>query len=111
VGELEDFDLYRFVGSIEVGDGRTGLAAVAVGPAAGVDGGGAALAALGGGGRVFEHQWMVGELLGRLIWVEKGWKEELSSGLGDGSGHGGRRRRSWSLGEPVWLGREEEWRG
>jgi hypothetical protein len=98
VGELEDFKLYRFVGSIEVGDGRTGLAAVAVGLAAGVDGGGASLAALGGGGRVVEHQYKVGELLGGLIRVEKGWKEELGSGLGGGGGHGGQRRRSWGTG-------------
>ena len=30
--------------------------------------------ALGGGGRVVEHRWEVGELVGESIWVEEGQK-------------------------------------
>ena len=37
-------------------------------------GGGGAPAALGGGGRVVEHRWEVGELVGESIWVEEGRK-------------------------------------
>ena len=30
--------------------------------------------ALGGGGRVVEHRWEVGELVAESVWVEKEWK-------------------------------------
>ena len=40
MGELEDFELYRFVGSIEVGDGRRCAPRGEQRAAAGVDGGG-----------------------------------------------------------------------
>ena len=40
VGELEDFELYRFVGLIEVGDGRRCAPRGEQRAAAGVDGGG-----------------------------------------------------------------------
>ena len=40
VGELEDFELYRFVSSIEVGDGRRCAPRGEQRAAAGVDGGG-----------------------------------------------------------------------
>jgi len=42
--------------------------------AAGGRGSGGAPAALGGGGRVVEHRWEVGELVGESIWVEEGRK-------------------------------------
>ena len=44
------------------------------GRAAGGRGGGGAPTALGGGGRVVEHRWEVGELMGESIWVEEGRK-------------------------------------
>ena len=51
--------------------------------AAGGRGGGSAPTALGGGGRVVEHRWEVGELVDESIWVEEGrrqWQRRRRSG-------------------------------
>ena len=61
-------------GEVVDGDGRRRFAGVAVGAAAGVNGGGNAPVALGGGSWVAEHRWEVGELVGESIWVEEGRK-------------------------------------
>ena len=68
---------------------------------AGGRGGGGAPTALGGGGRVVEHRWEVGELVGESIWVEEGRKRGFRGGWqptaalpataapgGDGDGRG-----------------------
>ena len=107
---LEGFEGYPLVGLYGVGAAGFEVAGGTVEEAAAVSGGGSSPAALGSRGRVVEHQWKVGELLGGLIRVEKGWKEELGGGLGGGGGHGGQRRHSRALGE-LGLGFLGVWSG
>ena len=55
-------------------------------------GGGDRPAVVGDGERVGEHRWRAGKLAAGSVGREEGRKRGLRGSLGDGGGHGGRRR-------------------
>ena len=75
------------------GDGRTGLAGVKQGAAAGLAGGDGAPAAMGGGGWAWKDQWRLRKLAKGSVWGEEGRRRRLGGGLGGGGGHEVQRHR------------------
>ena len=79
-----------------------------------MSGGGDRPAVVGDDERVGEHRWRAGELAAGSVGREEGQKRGLRLSLGDGGGHGGRRRpflgkgqAGSALGSRVTKGRGE----
>ena len=88
--ELEETELYPFVGSNEVGDGQRCAPRGEQWAEAMADRGGGPPARGNDNGVVGElHQSMEKQARG-LARAEEGWKRELRGGSGDGGGHVGR---------------------
>ena len=92
--ELEETELYPFVGSNEVGDGRRCAPRGEQWAAATAGRGGGAPARGSGSGVVWELHQAMEKLARGLARADEGWKRELRGGSSDGGGHVGRRRRS-----------------
>ena len=73
------------------GDGRTELAGVKQGAAAGLAGGDGAPAAMGGGGWAWEHRWGEVKPFPRSVGAEGGRRRGLRVEAVGGGNHGGQR--------------------
>jgi hypothetical protein len=93
------------------GDGRTGLAGVKQGVAAGLAGGDGAPVAMGGGGWAWELRWGEVKPFPRSVGAEGGQRRGLHGGVAFGGGNGGRRAVFWAGERRSSLRRRGEWRG
>jgi len=109
--ELEETELYPFVGSNEVGDGQRCAPRGEQWAAATAARGGGASTRGSGSGVVGELHQAMEKLARGLARAEEGRKRELRGGSGDGGGHVGRRCHSGIGAARLGFVREGEWRG
>ena len=93
------------------GDGRTGLAGVKQGAAAGLAGGDGAPAAMGRSGWAWEFRWGEVKSFPRSVRAERGRRRGLHGGVAFGGGNGGQQMAFWAGERRSSLRRRGEWRG